>query len=65
MFIQAVLTAATMNLLKLAQHSRKVGSGAAAMVNRPIECRIRPFIRVGSLLAGSLRPWRLAAAPYS
>lgn len=54
MFIQAVLTAATMNLLKLAQHSRKVGSGAAAMVNRPIECRIRPFIRVGSLLAESL-----------
>jgi transposase len=65
MFIQAVLTAATMNLLKLAQHSRKVGSGAAAILNRPIECRIRPFIRVGSLLAGSFHPWRLAVAPYS
>jgi hypothetical protein len=65
MFIQAVLTAATMNLLKLAQHSRKVGSGAAAIVNRPIECRIRPFIRVGSLLAESFHPWRLAVAPYS
>ena len=37
MFVQAVLTVTAMNLLKLAQHSRRVQTGTAALISRQIE----------------------------
>jgi transposase len=57
MFIQAVLTVTAMNLLKLAQHSRRVQTGAAALISRQIEDLEAVFGRVTKLLKVL---WRLS-----
>ena len=51
MFIQAVLTAAAMNLLKLVQHSRRIETGAVALVADRIEGFQRAFSRFKSELS--------------
>lgn len=54
--IQAVLTAATMNILKLAKHARRVQTGAAALAKGPIRASDRAFSGLRRSLRQFLAP---------